>query len=281
MLEVKAIDVHYGQIQALFGLSLSVGQGERVALVGANGAGKTTTLRTISGMLAPSGGEILLEGERIDGLPAFKVIERGVAHVPEGRELFRDLSVIDNLRLGHWTRGKGRGSGFKRRADEVMDQFPILRERSHQAAGTLSGGEQQMLGFARALMSEPKLLVIDEMSLGLAPKIVAQLFEIVEAVHALGTSVLIVEQFVHMALEHTDRAYALAKGKVVLEGPSQQIAESPELHEVYLGGAEGDVAHSPSDSSVSSGNGNSAPASGVGSAVAVAPDGADRKGGAS
>lgn len=138
-----------------------------------------------------------------------------------------------------------------------------------------------MLGFARALMSEPKLLVIDEMSLGLAPKIVAQLFEIVEAVHALGTSVLIVEQFVHMALEHTDRAYALAKGKVVLEGPSQQIAESPELHEVYLGGAEGDVAHSPSDSSVSSGNGNSAPESGVGSAVAVAPDGADRKGGAS
>lgn len=235
--------MHYGPIQALFGLSLSVGEGEKVALVGSNGAGKTTTLRTISGMLAPRSGEILFEGERIDGLPAFKVIERGVAHLPEGRELFRDLSVLDNLRLGHWIKGKGRGSGFKRKADEVMDHFPILRERAHQSAGTLSGGEQQMLGVARALMSDPRLLVVDELSLGLAPLIVAQLFEILESINrdGTGTSLLIVEQFVHMALEHTDRAYALAKGDVALQGPSRELLNNPELTEVYLGGVEGEA----------------------------------------
>jgi branched-chain amino acid transport system ATP-binding protein len=237
MLEVRGIDVHYGPIQALFGIGLRVGEGEKVALVGSNGAGKTTTLRTVSGMIAPTAGEILFEGERIDGLPAFKVIERGVAHLPEGRELFRDLSVLDNLRLGHWTRGKGRGATFKRKADEVMDHFPILRERAHQAAGTLSGGEQQMLIVARALMSDPRLLVVDELSLGLAPMIVSQLFEILEEINRAGTSLLIVEQFVHMALEHTNRAYALAKGRVALEGQSRKLATSSELREVYLGGA--------------------------------------------
>jgi branched-chain amino acid transport system ATP-binding protein len=235
MLEVKGIDVFYGPIQALYGVSLSVGEAEMVALVGANGAGKTTTLRTVSGMLSPSQGEIFFEGTRIDGLPSFKVIERGIAHLPEGRELFRDLSVLDNLRLGHWVQGKGRGRGFKSRADEVMDHFPILRERAHQDAGTLSGGEQQMLGVARALMSAPRLLVVDELSLGLAPKIVAQLFGILEAINRAGTSVLIVEQFVHMALAHTDRAYALVKGEVVLEGRSRDLADSPDLMAVYLG----------------------------------------------
>jgi branched-chain amino acid transport system ATP-binding protein len=245
VLEVKEIDVHYGPIQALFGLSLEVKAGEKVALVGANGAGKTTTLRTVSGLLHPTRGEVFFDGERIDGLSAFDVIERGLAHLPEGRELFADLSVLDNLRLGHWTR---RTSGkFKVQADEVMDHFPILRERAHQAAGTLSGGEQQMLGVARALMSKPRLLVVDELSLGLAPKIVSQLFDILEAVNQQGTSVLIVEQFVHMALEHTDRAYALAKGAVVLEGPSRKLLNSPELMEVYLGEGGGDAA--PPDSS--------------------------------
>ena len=239
MLEVRAIDVHYGPIQALFGLSVEIEEGEKVALIGANGAGKTTTLRTISGLLAPTRGEIWFDGERIDGLSAFDVIERGLAHLPEGRELFADLSVLDNLRLGHWTRRKG--GKFKAQADEVMDHFPILRERAHQAAGTLSGGEQQMLGVARALMSKPRLLVVDELSLGLAPKIVAQLFDILEAVNRDGTSVLIVEQFVHMALEHTDRAYALAKGEVVLAGTSKDIAGSPELMEVYLGEGGGDA----------------------------------------
>ena len=239
MLEVKDINVFYGPVQALRGVSLELHEREMVALIGTNGAGKTTTLRTISGLLAPSSGEIWFEDERIDGLAAYRVIERGIAHLPEGRELFADMSVLDNLRLGHWTRRKG--SKFRARADEVMDHFPILRERSSQAAGTLSGGEQQMLGVARALMSEPKVLVVDELSLGLAPKIVEQLFDILHAVNDLGASVLIVEQFVHMALEHTDRAYALMKGEVALEGRSRTLLDSPELTEAYLGETE-DVA---------------------------------------
>ena len=236
MLEVDGIAVFYGPIQALRGVSLRVDQGEMIALVGANGAGKTTTLRTISGLLSPSGGEIRFDGERIDGLPAFKVIERGIAHLPEGRELFSDLSVVDNLKLGAWT--TRRRAKFKARMDEVMDHFPILRERSHQAAGTLSGGEQQMLGVARALMPSPRLLIVDELSLGLAPKIVAQLFEILDEVNQEGTSVLLVEQFVHMALEHTDRAYVLVKGEVAIEGTSRKLAATPELMAAYLGEAE-------------------------------------------
>src|SRR5205823_9578706 len=166
-------------------------------------------------------------------LPPWKVIEHGIAHLPEGRALFTDMSVLDNLRLGAWTQGSERG--FKRRADEVMDHFPILRERARQAAGTLSGGEQQMLGVARALMSAPKLLIVDELSLGLAPKIVAQLFQILAQVNAEGTSVLLVEQFVHMALANTNRAYVLVKGEVALEGSSAELADSPDLMAAYLG----------------------------------------------
>ncbi len=236
LLEIDGIDVFYGPIQALRGVDMEVREQEMVALIGTNGAGKTTTLRTISGLLAPRAGEIRFEGERIDGKPAYDVIDLGISHLPEGRELFTDMSVLDNLRLGHWSRRKKRK--FKDRADEVMDHFPILRERASQAAGTLSGGEQQMLGVARALMSEPKLLVVDELSLGLAPKIVAQLFDILHTVNDFGASVLIVEQFVHMALEHTDRAYALVKGEVALEGASSELRDSPELMEVYLGETE-------------------------------------------
>jgi branched-chain amino acid transport system ATP-binding protein len=237
MLEIDSVDVHYGPVQALRGVSLTVGQAEMVALVGANGAGKTTTLRTISGLLAPTTGAIRLDGERIDGLPAWEVIERGIAHLPEGRELFADLSVLDNLRLGGWTRRKGRR--FRERVSVVMDHFPILRERAGQAAGTLSGGEQQMLGVARALMSEPRLLVVDELSLGLAPKIVEQLFAILAEVNAEGTSVLLVEQFVHMALGNTDRAYALVKGQIALEGASADLLDDPALMAAYLGEAAG------------------------------------------
>ena len=233
MLEVDGIQVSYGQVKALQNVTLDVKPGEMIALVGANGAGKTTTLRTISGLLRPDAGEIRWEGERIDGLPAFDVIARGVAHLPEGRELFADLSVMDNLRLGAWTTRRTRR--FKTTADEVMDHFPILRERAGHAAGTLSGGEQQMLGVARSLMSSPRLLLVDELSLGLAPKIVEQLFTILGAVNRLGTSVLLVEQFVHMALANTNRAYALAKGEVVLEGVSAELADSPELMAAYLG----------------------------------------------
>ena len=240
MLEVEAIDVFYGQIQALRQVSLRVDAGEMVALVGANGAGKTTTLRTVSGLLAPTRGEIRLDGERIDGLPPWKVIERGVAHLPEGRELFADLSVLENLRLGNWT-CRGRRT-FRAQVDAVMDHFPILRERSGQAAGTLSGGEQQMLGVARALMSSPRLLIVDELSLGLAPKIVEQLFAILKEVNGEGTSVLLVEQFVHMALGNTDRAYALVKGEVALAGPSADLLDSPDLMAAYLGESADDAA---------------------------------------
>ncbi len=236
MLEVDGIDVFYGPIQALRGVTLNVEAGEMVALVGANGAGKTTTLRTVSGLLAPTKGEIRLDGTRIDGASPWKVVDAGIAHLPEGRELFADMSVMDNLRLGNWPRRKQRQ--FKARMDTVMDHFPILRERANQAAGTLSGGEQQMLGVARALMSGPRLLVVDELSLGLAPKIVAQLFEILEEVHAEGTSVLLVEQFVHMALEHTDRAYVLVKGEVAMEGRSRELLDAPELMAAYLGDAD-------------------------------------------
>jgi branched-chain amino acid transport system ATP-binding protein len=235
VLEVASIDVFYDQIQALRGVSLRVGEGEMVALVGANGAGKTTTLRTISGLLAPTSGEITFEGKRIHGLDPWKVVERGIAHLPEGRELFSDLSVLDNLRLGNWPiRNKGKADAL---ADRVMQHFPILRERRNQAAGTLSGGEQQMLGVARALMSQPRLLIVDELSLGLAPQIVSQLFDILREVNAQGTSVLLVEQFVHMALTHTHRAYALVKGEVALEGESRKLLDSPELMAAYLGEA--------------------------------------------
>jgi branched-chain amino acid transport system ATP-binding protein len=241
LLEVRDIDVFYGPIQALRGVSLTIDIGDRVALVGANGAGKTTTLRTISGLLKPRRGEILLEGEPIHGLRAHKVVQRGVAHLPEGRELFSGLSVEENIRAGFWSQRR-RGSSYGGRRDRVMDLFPILRERAKQAAGTLSGGEQQMLGVARALMSDPKLLVVDELSLGLAPKIVAQLFDIIGEINAQGTAVLIVEQFVHMALANTDRASVLSKGEVALEGASADLLADPNLIATYLGEGAGAAA---------------------------------------
>jgi branched-chain amino acid transport system ATP-binding protein len=246
LLEVEDLDVAYGAIQALRGLSLHVEQGEMVALLGANGAGKTTTLRTVSGLLAPRGGTISFEGERIDGVPAYKLVNRGVAHLPEGRDLFPSLTVEENLKYGHWTRRRDRGD-YKRQLDKVMDHFPRLRERRSQVARTLSGGEQQMLGVARALMSSPKLLLIDELSLGLAPMIVRQLFEILDGVNQEGTAVLLVEQFVHMALAHTDRAYVLYKGDVVLEGSSKEMADNPNLIASYLGeaGTTGEVEPPP------------------------------------
>ena len=237
LLDVESIDVYYGQIQALRGVSLYVGDGEMVALVGANGAGKTTTLRAISGLLAPRRGRITFAGKPIHGVPAQEVVTRGITHLPEGRELFPTLTVRENLRLGYWAKRHDKG-GLRPAMDQVMDMFPRLRERAGQAAGTLSGGEQQMLGVARALMGEPRLLIVDELSLGLAPMIVEQLFEVLRTVNATGTSVLLVEQFVHMALENTDRAYVLAKGEVVTGGPSRELARDPALIESYLGGAE-------------------------------------------
>lgn len=237
LLEVEAIDVFYEAIQALRGVSLRVEHGEMVALLGANGAGKTTTLRTISGLLAPAGGTIRMEGQPIGGLEPQDVVRHGVAHLPEGRELFPTLTVEENLRFGYLPRRKDK-AGYPDALDDAFSRFPKLKERRKQAAGTMSGGEQQMLAVARSLMSAPKLLIVDELSLGLAPIIVEQLFEILREVNQVGTSVLIVEQFVHMALANTHRAYVLAKGEIVLEGDSQRMRKDPQLVASYLGEAE-------------------------------------------
>jgi branched-chain amino acid transport system ATP-binding protein len=241
MLEIDAIDVAYGPVQALRGLSLRVGEGEMVALLGSNGAGKTTTLRTISGLLAPARGSIRVGGVEAAGMPPHRVVNLGVAHLPEGRELFPELTVLENLRLGHWRHRRERDSEAGR-IDEVMDLFPRLRERAGQNAGTLSGGEQQMLAVARALMSRPQLLLVDELSLGLAPIIVEQLFETLEEVNRRGTAILLVEQFVHLALKHTARAYVLVRGQIAIEGTSAELAASPEVLAAYLGETAGSPA---------------------------------------
>jgi branched-chain amino acid transport system ATP-binding protein len=238
LLEVQNIDVCYGAVQALRGVSLHIEAGERVALLGANGAGKTTTLRTISGILAPRSGSIIFDGEDIAGQPAYSVVGRGVAHGPEGRALFPGLTVEENLRFGYLPRRHDK-AGYEPALARAFDAFPRLKERRRQAAGTLSGGEQQMLVVARALMSSPRLLIVDELSLGLAPKVVSLLFDILREVNETGTAVLIVEQFVHMALANTDRAYVLAKGEVVLEGRSSDLLGSDELLASYLGGEGG------------------------------------------
>jgi branched-chain amino acid transport system ATP-binding protein len=237
LLEVEAIDVRYGAVQALRALSLCVEEGEMVALLGANGAGKTSTLRTVSGLIAPARGSIRFAGDEIAGVPAYALVGRGVAHLPEGRDLFPTLTVEENLKYGHWTRRKD-SADYRRQLDRAMDYFPRLRERRGQIAKTLSGGEQQMLGVARALMSSPQLLLVDELSLGLAPMVVAQLFDILEEVNRDGTAVLLVEQFVHMALSHCDRAYVLAKGQVVLSGEARALRDDPDLIASYLGGDE-------------------------------------------
>ena len=234
MLEIQGIDVFYGPVQAVRGLSLTVGEGEMVALLGANGAGKTTTLRAISGLLAPRQGSIWLDGHDISGFSPQEIVRMGVAQLPEGRELFAELSVVENLRLGHWSRRKER-KRYEERLEAMLALFPRLRERASQAAGTLSGGEQQMLAVARALMSEPRLLLVDELSLGLAPIIVSQLFEAIREVNNRGTAVLLVEQFVTLALRNTSRAYVLAKGEVAAKGASRELLASPDLLEAYLG----------------------------------------------
>jgi len=238
-LEVDGIDVFYGPVQALRGVSLRVDDGEMVALVGANGAGKTTTLRAICGLLTPRSGAIRLDGRAIEGRAAHDVVGLGVAHLPEGRELFPELTVLENLRLGHWSRRKERG--LDENLERVFALFPRLKERESQQAGTLSGGEQQMLASGRALMSGPRLLLIDELSLGLAPIIVSELFEAIAEVNRQGTSVLLVEQFVHLALRATSRAYVLGRGQVVLEGKSEELLASPDVMAAYLGtgGGEG------------------------------------------
>jgi branched-chain amino acid transport system ATP-binding protein len=236
LLDMRLCHVRYGLVPALRGVSLHVNLGEMIALLGANGAGKTTTLRAISGLVHPHSGEIRFNGQRIDQLSPPQVVKHGIAHLPEGRDLFPQLTVKENLRYGYWPQRKDR-AGYREQLEEVFEAFPRLRERASQRAGTLSGGEQQMLGVGMALMSRPRLLIVDELSLGLAPRIVAQLFEILTMVNKRGMSILLVEQFVPLALANTHRAYVLAKGEVVVSKASADLKDDPELVASYLGGA--------------------------------------------
>jgi branched-chain amino acid transport system ATP-binding protein len=241
MLEIDGIDVYYGPVQALREVSLTVGEGEMVALLGANGAGKTTTLRAASGLAPYARGSVRVGGREVRDVPPARVVGLGVAHLPQGRELFGDLTVLENLRLGHWSRRRERAR-LAERVDRVFHLFPRLHERSGQLARTMSGGEQQMLAVGRALMSDPAVLLVDEASMGLAPIVVEQLFAALTEVNAAGTAVLLVEQFVHLALRHTTRAYVLARGEVVAEGASADVLASPDLMAAYLGEVDAGVA---------------------------------------
>lgn len=234
MLEVKNLKVHYGVIQAIKGISFEVNEGEVIALIGANGAGKTTTLQTITGMLKPSEGEILFEGQDIVKVPGHKIVSMGMAHVPEGRRVFAELSVYENLKLGAYTR-KDKNEIAESLA-KVYKSFPRLEERKNQLAGTLSGGEQQMLAMGRALMSHPKLLMLDEPSMGLAPILVQQIFDIIKELHEAGTTILLVEQNAEMALAIADRAYVCESGRIVLSGTGAELASSDQIKRAYLGG---------------------------------------------
>ena len=233
ILEVRDLRVHYGAIEALRGVSLEVPRGEVVALIGANGAGKTTTLRAISRMLRPSGGSVRFEGAEVGGLPSHRLVALGMAHAPEGRGIFLNLTVRENLDLGAWLRTDR--DGIARDAERAFALFPILAERRAQVAGTLSGGEQQMLAVARALMSRPKLMLLDEPSLGLAPQVVERIFAALREVNEGGVSLLLVEQNAHKALQLAHRAYVLETGTVAMQGTGKELLQSPEVRKAYLG----------------------------------------------
>ncbi len=232
MLEVRGLHVSYGEIPALTGVSLSVARGEIVALLGNNGAGKTTTLRTISGLLAPRAGDVLLDGESLRGLPPHAIVRKGIAHVPEGRRVFNRLTVKENLDMGAYARAD---VGITADLERVFALFPRLRERRAQVAGTLSGGEQQMLAIGRALMANPQLLLLDEPSMGLAPVLVEQIFETVRDINREGTTILLVEQNAALALEVAPRAYVLETGAVVLSGEAAELAQNQDVRRAYLG----------------------------------------------
>jgi branched-chain amino acid transport system ATP-binding protein len=234
MLELQDLSVAYGHRVALQGISLTVGAGEIVTLVGGNGAGKSTTLKTISGLLRPRSGQIVFEGQRIDALAPHQILALGLAHVPEGRLLFKDMSVWEHLELGA-LRAPAQGAPFEQTLEWVLGLFPILRERRDQKAGTLSGGQQQMLAIARGLMSRPRLLMLDEPSLGLAPIVVDTLADIIVQLNAGGMAVLLVEQRVDLALRISQRAYVLETGRIVMQGASQQVMQDPAIKSAYLG----------------------------------------------
>lgn len=233
MLEVKDLQVYYGVIQALKGVSFEVNKGEVIALIGANGAGKTTTLHTLTGLIQPKAGSIIFEGVDITKVPAHKIVEMGIAHVPEGRRVFSDLSVYENLKMGAYTR-KDKKEIAESLAN-VYKRFPRLEERKNQRAGTLSGGEQQMLAMGRALMSKPKMIVMDEPSMGLSPIFVNEIFDIIENVSASGTTVLLVEQNAKKALSIADRAYVLETGNIALSGDAKELMNDDSIKKAYLG----------------------------------------------
>jgi branched-chain amino acid transport system ATP-binding protein len=233
VLEVKEVSVAYGVIEALKGISFSVEEGEIVALIGANGAGKTTTLRTISGLLRAKKGQIFYKGREITKLPPYKIVELGLTQVPEGRRVFSRMTVLENLEMGAYVvRSR---SELKAGLERVFERFPRLAERKNQLAGTLSGGEQQMLAMGRALMSRPELLLLDEPSMGLAPLLVREVFSIIQEINKTGTTILLVEQNAHMALSIAHRAYVLQTGEITLEGPAAELMQKPEVKRAYLG----------------------------------------------
>jgi branched-chain amino acid transport system ATP-binding protein len=234
LLEVKNLEVNYGLIKAVKGISFEVGEGEIVALIGANGAGKTTVMHALNCLIAKSGGTVTLGGEDITSIKAHKLVSMGMAQVPEGRRIFGELSVYDNLKMGYYS--KKDKSEFEKRLAEVYESFPILKERSAQIAGTLSGGEQQMLAMSRALMSSPRLLLLDEPSMGLSPLYVNTIFDMIKKVNALGTTVLLVEQNAKKALSIADRAYVLEIGKIVKTGSGKELLDDEDIRKAYLGG---------------------------------------------
>jgi branched-chain amino acid transport system ATP-binding protein len=233
MLELTDVDVRYGNIRALRGVSLRVAQGELVALIGSNGAGKTTTLRTISGLLRPTEGAITFEGAEISRAPTDRIVALGISHCPEGRRIFGSLTVAENLRLGAVSRSDRRA--IAEDLEMVFGLFPLLKERIGQAGGTLSGGEQQMLAIGRALMSRPRLLLLDEPSLGLAPLMVERIFATIAELKEQGRTILLVEQNVHHALDIADRAYVMETGRITLEGPAAVLRHDPKVEQSYLG----------------------------------------------
>ncbi len=233
LLSIRDLVVHYGVIRALSGISLEVPEGRIVALIGANGAGKSTTLRAISGLVRPTSGEVSFAGRSIAGLASHEIVALGVAQAPEGRGIFLNLTVRENLDLGAYLRRDR--SGIEADREKAFALFPILKERSHQVSGTLSGGEQQMLAVARALMSRPRLLLLDEPSLGLAPQVVDRIFQVIQEINEAGMSLLLVEQNANMALQVAHHAYVLETGSVVMQGSGRELLESPDVRKAYLG----------------------------------------------
>lgn len=234
LLKINDINVYYGAIHAIKGISLEVNEGEIVTLIGANGAGKSTTLRTISGLLKPKTGTIEFEGKNIAGMAAQNIVKAGISQVPEGRRVFAEMTVMENLELGAFIRKDK--DGIAQDLKKVFERFPRLEERKNQEAGTLSGGEQQMLAMGRALMSRPRLLLLDEPSMGLAPLLIREIFSIIEDINKTGTTILLVEQNANMALSIANRAYVLETGRITLSGDAKELAASEDVRKAYLGG---------------------------------------------